>query len=501
MARVDTFLDRLNRTVLGELREVRTQYDQIWQSTVIALETQRDQSEREIVALGERLGLLADEVVFQKRMAIAQSALLLVCLVLVIFSSRGGAGAGVAGSGFSLESYYPTQLLPSSRLASPVYPSTPKAPASPEKDLGREQGRATKDSGLLSVVDEPPTPTSISLSPSPPGSAYYSRFPDGWPRPRYRQSPSQTLLEIARRQAVPSRGRSSGVARGWGNHNYNPNHHHHHHDDNNNNNDTHNHNHNHHHHRHRPNDENSRGATTPTIITTAPRRPSPPRASSEPLALDYFEQQQQQQKQQQHRQQENRDQDRNRDGQPRTPPSRLDLSISLDLEETEEGYDSEPAMRPHGTDYFPTTPTAKTTGAGADRDGGNNHRDGDRHRAGNRHSGDDYDRSDGDGDDDEDDYEDAPRSLHSSSSTAELAPRAQQQPEVSPSSAPTPTALAPPPSSSPYVEALARKAERQLTPSASEGEADYLPSRSARPPLSHAGSTRAPLPALPEDSD
>lgn len=121
IAKVDLFLDKLNNTVLSELREVRTLYDHIWQSTVIALESQREQTEHEIVALSTRVGVLADEVVFQKRMAIVQSVLLLGCLVLVIFS-RGFAGSAV-------EAYYPGQFLTSqpSRLASPVLPSTPKA--------------------------------------------------------------------------------------------------------------------------------------------------------------------------------------------------------------------------------------------------------------------------------------------------------------------------------------------------------------------------------------
>ncbi|KAI0118941.1 UNC-like C-terminal-domain-containing protein [Nemania sp. FL0031] len=121
IAKVDLFLDKLNNTVLGELREVRTLYDHIWQSTVIALESQREQTEHEIVALSTRVGVLADEVVFQKRMAIVQSVLLLGCLVLVIFS-RGFAGSAV-------EAYYPSQFLTSSssRIASPILPSTPKA--------------------------------------------------------------------------------------------------------------------------------------------------------------------------------------------------------------------------------------------------------------------------------------------------------------------------------------------------------------------------------------
>ncbi|KAI1484255.1 UNC-like C-terminal-domain-containing protein [Daldinia eschscholtzii] len=127
VAKVDLFLDTLNKTVLGELREVRVQYDQIWQSTVIALETQREQSEREIVALSSRLGVLADEVIFQKRMAIVQSVLLLGCLLLVIFS-RGGLAQAAAES-----SYYPAQFFGGgggggpSRLASPIFPSTPRA--------------------------------------------------------------------------------------------------------------------------------------------------------------------------------------------------------------------------------------------------------------------------------------------------------------------------------------------------------------------------------------
>ncbi|KAM7220740.1 Sad1 / UNC-like C-terminal domain containing protein [Rhypophila decipiens] len=105
--RVDSFLNTLNKTVLTELRNVRTQYDQIWQSTVIALETQRDQSEREIVALSTRLNVLAEEVVFQKRMAILQSVLLLSCLVLVIFSR------GLGGPSSTIDSNNPNLMSPS----------------------------------------------------------------------------------------------------------------------------------------------------------------------------------------------------------------------------------------------------------------------------------------------------------------------------------------------------------------------------------------------------
>ncbi|KAK3997268.1 UNC-like C-terminal-domain-containing protein [Cladorrhinum sp. PSN332] len=98
LGKVDSFLDTLNKTVLTELRNVRTQYDQIWQSTVIALETQREQSQQEIVALTTRLNVLADEVVFQKRMAIFQSFLLLSCLMLVIFNSSNASSSSSSSS-------------------------------------------------------------------------------------------------------------------------------------------------------------------------------------------------------------------------------------------------------------------------------------------------------------------------------------------------------------------------------------------------------------------
>ncbi|EFY87490.1 hypothetical protein MAC_06467 [Metarhizium acridum CQMa 102] len=115
-AKINYFLDELNKTVLAELHTVREQYDQIWQSTVLALESQRDRSERDMMALSSRLNLLADEVVFQKRMAIIQAIILLSCLFLIIFSR-----------GVSLPSLAPLLDQPSnSRCATPASPATPR---------------------------------------------------------------------------------------------------------------------------------------------------------------------------------------------------------------------------------------------------------------------------------------------------------------------------------------------------------------------------------------
>lgn len=89
MAKAEAFLENLNTTVLTELQGFRQQYDQLWQSTVIELETNREQYQREMSALSTRLTVMADELVFQKRMAVVQSTLLLLCLGLVLFVRSG----------------------------------------------------------------------------------------------------------------------------------------------------------------------------------------------------------------------------------------------------------------------------------------------------------------------------------------------------------------------------------------------------------------------------
>ena len=91
LSKTSTFLEMLNATVLSELRDFRTQYDQIWQSTVLELSSQREQSAHEVSALAARMAVLADEIVFQKRIAMVQFMLILLCLGLVLFSHYGGA--------------------------------------------------------------------------------------------------------------------------------------------------------------------------------------------------------------------------------------------------------------------------------------------------------------------------------------------------------------------------------------------------------------------------
>ncbi|KAH9221873.1 UNC-like C-terminal-domain-containing protein [Leptodontidium sp. 2 PMI_412] len=152
LQKTTTFLDTLNSTVLDELRQFRQQYDEIWQSTVISLESQRDESRREILAISSRLNILADEVVFQKRMSIVQSVLLLLCLALVIFSRVSG--------GTNID--FPT-LHSRARLLSGFPIESPLESPGESPEYRRANGRAWLESGhqrQLSDDEAPPTPIS-----------------------------------------------------------------------------------------------------------------------------------------------------------------------------------------------------------------------------------------------------------------------------------------------------------------------------------------------------
>jgi hypothetical protein len=93
LVKTEKFLDHLNSTVMQELKSFRTMYDQLWQSTVIELESMKERQKSEMGEIGTRLSLMADELVWQKRMAVVQSTLLLLCLGLVLFVRSGTLGS------------------------------------------------------------------------------------------------------------------------------------------------------------------------------------------------------------------------------------------------------------------------------------------------------------------------------------------------------------------------------------------------------------------------
>ena len=63
------------------------------------LSTYRQEHQREIIALSSRLSILADELVFQQRVSIAQSVLLVLCLGLLLFGTTGRNSIAVDSSG------------------------------------------------------------------------------------------------------------------------------------------------------------------------------------------------------------------------------------------------------------------------------------------------------------------------------------------------------------------------------------------------------------------
>ncbi|KAF2750092.1 hypothetical protein M011DRAFT_464893 [Sporormia fimetaria CBS 119925] len=93
LQKTEKFLDTLNRTVMQELKSYKSMYEQLWESTIMELVTIKERQKSEVEEIGARLNLVADELVWQKRMAVVQSTLLLLCLVLVLFVRSGTLGA------------------------------------------------------------------------------------------------------------------------------------------------------------------------------------------------------------------------------------------------------------------------------------------------------------------------------------------------------------------------------------------------------------------------
>lgn len=169
LTKTTTFLDYLNTTVLSELRDFRQQYDQLWQSTVIELETQRERSRQETAAINARLGILADELIFHKRTSILQMMLILICLGIVLFTKG------------SLNQYLEIPVVqrvlsrsPSSRWLNVATLDTPtqSPPPTRESSLWKRQGilkghrrlqseDSIESSLSPSEMNSPPTPTSI----------------------------------------------------------------------------------------------------------------------------------------------------------------------------------------------------------------------------------------------------------------------------------------------------------------------------------------------------
>ena len=165
LGKTSTFLENLNVTVLNELKQFREQYDQVWRSVVFEFEHQRIQYHQEIYALSSQLGVLADELVFQKRVSVFQSMMVIFCFVLVLFS-RGTVSnyiefpsvQNMVSRSYSFRS--PSPMFGSSPTESP----SSTRPASSRRDMQAHHRRNSSDDSrdAPDIAYSPPTPSSSS---------------------------------------------------------------------------------------------------------------------------------------------------------------------------------------------------------------------------------------------------------------------------------------------------------------------------------------------------
>ncbi|KGO66045.1 Sad1/UNC-like, C-terminal [Penicillium italicum] len=168
LAKTSTFLENLNVTVLNELREFREQYDRVWKSVALEFEHQRIQYHQEVQSLSGQLGVLADELVFQKRVTVIQSIMVLCCFALALFSR---------GSGSNYMEFPAVQRMVarsySLRSSSPIFASPSASPGSTRPTSSSYRGNSGHRRNLSDSSDQgsaasptaaysPPTPTSSS---------------------------------------------------------------------------------------------------------------------------------------------------------------------------------------------------------------------------------------------------------------------------------------------------------------------------------------------------
>ncbi|KAK1915190.1 hypothetical protein P3342_002997 [Pyrenophora teres f. teres] len=174
LAKTEKFLDHLNSTVMLELKSFRTMYDQLWQSTVIELESMKERQKSEMGEIGTRLSLMADELVWQKRMAVVQSTLLLLCLGLVLFVRSGTLGSNadvpiVQQLGSKYTSFFessPPRSPPKSGMVRQrrAFKNMWRSESEQQSD-GQQAPSDTETEGLRSPVQttyDPPTPDTPS---------------------------------------------------------------------------------------------------------------------------------------------------------------------------------------------------------------------------------------------------------------------------------------------------------------------------------------------------
>ncbi|KAJ5198821.1 hypothetical protein N7472_004025 [Penicillium cf. griseofulvum] len=167
LAKTSTFLENLNVTVLNELREFREQYDHVWKSVALEFEHQRIQYHQEVHSLSAQLGVLADELVFQKRVTVIQSIMVLCCFALALFSR---------GSGSNYMEFPAVQKMVtrsySLRSSSPNFASSSASPGSTRGTSSyRENNGHRRNLSDSSDQDSASSPTAAYSPPTPTSSS------------------------------------------------------------------------------------------------------------------------------------------------------------------------------------------------------------------------------------------------------------------------------------------------------------------------------------------
>ncbi|KAJ6155582.1 hypothetical protein N7470_006148 [Penicillium chermesinum] len=166
LAKTSTFLENLNVTVLNELKEFREQYDHVWKSVAFEFE-HRMRYHEEVQSLSAQLGILADEIVFQKRVTVIQSIMVLCCFAFVLFS-RGSVSNYMEFPRVQRMVARSYSLRPGSPIYSPTSPSgspgSTRPTSSRREDMGHRRNLSDSSSpdeaASPGPAYVPPTPTS-----------------------------------------------------------------------------------------------------------------------------------------------------------------------------------------------------------------------------------------------------------------------------------------------------------------------------------------------------
>ncbi|KAJ2451414.1 hypothetical protein EV183_003640 [Coemansia sp. RSA 2336] len=85
-------IDKLNRTTASQMQSLTTLSEEVWRAILYDLEEYQQKTQAEMSEMGSRLEFLAQEVLFEKRMNVAQLVLLLTIVIMIAPLAKGFKG-------------------------------------------------------------------------------------------------------------------------------------------------------------------------------------------------------------------------------------------------------------------------------------------------------------------------------------------------------------------------------------------------------------------------